>query len=251
MLYRGIKRLIDLLISICFLVFFLPFLAFIALLVRLDSPGPVFYWHKRIGKAGIPFNLIKFRTMEANRDDSDYLRYLKALIESERNGNGNGNGNGMPYRKMSSDERITRIGRALRKYYLDELPQMWNILKGEMSLVGPRPHVQFEVNYYTPEQRRRLSVPPGATGLWQVAGKGDSTFNKLIELDLEYVDQWDLRLDFQILLQTILLMLHGGEGSWSRADKSISRKKQTHTIFGPSIAIKNPEIEPLQRQGTR
>jgi len=165
--------------------------------------------------------------------------------------NGNGNGNGMPYRKMSSDGRITHIGRFLRKYYLDELPQMWNILKGEMSLVGPRPHVQFEVNYYTPEQRRRLSVPPGATGLWQVAGKGDSTFNELIELDLDYVDHWNLRFDFSILLQTLLLMLNGGEGSWARADKSIPRKKRSLPSFRPAASIKDSEVKPLQRQSTR
>jgi len=251
MLYRRFKRLIDLLFSISFLVFFLPFLAFLALLIRLDSPGPVFYRHKRIGKAGIPFDLIKLRTMEADSDDSDYLRYLKALIESERNGNGNGNG--MAYRKMSSDGRITHVGKVLRKYYLDELPQMLNVLKGEMSLVGPRPHVQFEVDYYTPEQRRRLSVPPGATGLWQVAGKGDSTFNELIELDLEYVDHWNLKLDFQILIQTIFLMLQGGEGSWTRADKSISWKKRIHSSIELAAVNNNNNYEriPAQHQSTR
>jgi lipopolysaccharide/colanic/teichoic acid biosynthesis glycosyltransferase len=128
---------------------------------------------------------------------------------------------------------------------------MWNILKGEMSLVGPRPHVQFEVNYYTPQQRRRLSVRPGATGIWQVAGKGDSTFNELIELDLDYVDYWNLRLDFRILFQTFLLMLHGGEGSWTRADKSIPRKKSVLSILKPTVPFKNSEIKPFQRQGTR
>ncbi|OGO29103.1 MAG: hypothetical protein A2Z16_08230 [Chloroflexi bacterium RBG_16_54_18] len=257
MFFRCIKRFIDLFSSLLFLVIFSPFLVFIALLVRLDSPGPVFYRHQRIGKAGIPFNLFKFRTMKADGDDSEYLHYLKALIESERNGNGNGgngngkNGNGMPYLKMSSDGRITRVGGFLRKYYLDELPQMWNILKGEMSLVGPRPHVQFEVNYYTAEQRRRMSVPPGATGLWQVAGKGDSTFNELIELDLDYVDNWTVGLDFRILFQTFLLMLHGGEGSWTRADKSISRKMRVLSFLEPAVPMKNPEIKPFQRQGTR
>ena len=260
MFFRGIKRIIDLFASLLFLIIFFPFLALIALLVRLDSPGPVFYQHHRIGKAGIPFSLVKFRTMAAGGDDSDYFRYLKALIESERNGNGNGSngngngngsngngngnngngskGNGMPYRKMSSDGRITRVGGFLRKYYLDELPQMWNILKGEMSLVGPRPHVQFEVDHYTPEQCRRLIVRPGATGLWQVKGKADCTFSELIELDLEYIENWSLGLDIKIMLQTLLLMARGGEGFWARMVKRIPSQGRSRV---KSPMSKDPE----------
>lgn len=247
--HRTIKRFIDVLVTAIFLVFFWPIFILIGLLVKLESPGPVLYRHQRIGKAGVPFSLVKFRTMAANSDDGDYLRYLKALIESERGGNGNGNGK--PYRKMETDGRVTRVGNFLRKYYLDELPQMWNILKGEMSLVGPRPHVQFEVNYYTAEQRRRLSVSPGATGLWQVAGKGDSTFNELIALDLDYVDHWSLRLDFSILLRTFRLMLRGGEGSWTRTAKSVPRKKQGLPFHAAAGPVKNSENKPLERQGTR
>jgi len=216
-----LKRFIDILTAALCLFLFSPIILLIALVIRLDSPGPVFYHHRRIGKEGKPFNLYKFRTMVAGGDDTEYMEYLKALIESERNGNGNG----IPYRKMGSDQRVTRCGGWLRKYYLDELPQFWNVLKGEMSLVGPRPHVQLEVDYYTAEQRWRLLVRPGLTGLWQVRGKGDSTFNKLIALDLDYIEHWSLGLDLRILVQTLKVIARGGEGSWARAEKHLPDKK--------------------------
>ena len=129
---------------------------------------------------------------------------------------------------MDDDPRVTRVGRLLRRYYLDELPQLWNIIRGEMSLVGPRPHVQLEVDNYTPEQRRRLSVRPGMTGLWQVQGKADCTFNELIELDLEYIDHWNLWLDVQIMVRTFLVMLHGGEGFRTLMAKFIPGKRPVH-----------------------
>ena len=218
----ALKRFIDLAVAIGGLILFLPALAFIALAVRLDSPGPVFFLHKRIGKDGRLFNLYKFRTMFSGGDDSGYINYLKELIESERNGDCQG----LPYKKMDGDSRITGVGRVLRNYYLDEFPQLVNIIKGEMSLVGPRPHVQIEVDHYTPEQRRRLTVKPGATGLWQVAGKADCTFNELIDLDLEYIDHWSIRLDIQILFRTMALIFQGGEKMWARMNKHIPGKNQ-------------------------
>jgi undecaprenyl-phosphate galactose phosphotransferase len=217
---QSYKRIFDLTISISGLLFLWPIMAIIALLIRLDSPGPIFFRHQRIGKDGRTFDLYKFRTMVYGGDDNGYLRYLKQLIESEKDGNGSG----LPYRKMNSDSRVTRVGQVLRCYYLDELPQLWNVVKGEMSMVGPRPHVKFEVDYYTPEQHRRLSVKPGLTGLWQVSGKADCTFDELIEMDLAYVDSWNFWLDLKLIFQTVSLMLKGGERFWARMTKYLPIK---------------------------
>lgn len=217
---RQLKRLFDILFSLIFLILLSPIILALAIIIKLDSRGPAIYRHVRIGKDGKPFNLYKFRSMTVGGEDKGYMDYLKELIESSQDGS-----RGMPYRKMNGDSRITRVGGFLRKYYLDELPQFWNILRGEMSLVGPRPHVQFEVDYYTPEQRRRLSVRPGATGLWQVEGKADCCFNELIAMDLEYIDNWSLALDIQIVVQTLLLMSRGGESFWARMAKQIPKHR--------------------------
>jgi len=229
-LERGVKRLLDGLLSAISLILLSPFILVIAILIKLDSPGPVIYRHVRIGKDGKPFNLYKFRSMSVGGDDKGYLEYLKQLIESDQGDSRNG----IPYRKMDGDTRITRVGGFLRTYYLDELPQLWNILKGEMSLVGPRPHVQFEVNYYTSEQRRRLSVSPGATGVWQVEGKEECTFNELIALDLDYIDNWSLRHDIQIMLKTMSLMGRGGEGFWARMVKRVPERRGAHRQARPA-----------------
>jgi len=215
---QAIKRILDMFLAGSGLILFSPLIAIIALAIRLDSPGPVIYKHKRVGKDGQPFDLYKFRSMITGGDDSGYLQYLEELIESSKNGQGK------PYRKMADDPRVTRVGRLLRQYYLDELPQLWNIFTGDMSLVGPRPHVQIEVENYTPEQRRRLAVKPGATGIWQVYGKCDCSFGDLLELDLEYIDHWSLGLDMQLIWQTGMIMLRGGEGSWTRMSKSVLQK---------------------------
>ncbi len=255
---RGLKRTIDVAVAVVGLVFLSPILLVIAIAVKLNSKGPVFYHHKRIGKNGKPFYLLKFRSMAQGKDDNTYIQYLKELIESERPSNGiypdNGNGHHpqgainqdtkpLPYRKMDGDPRITRVGRFLRKYYLDELPQLWNILKGEMSLVGPRPHVQMEVNYYTDEQYRRLSVSPGATGLWQVAGKADCTFNELIELDLGYIDRWNLWLDLAIIGRTFLLMARGGEDFWARMTKKVPNQRENG---GKTSKISKKDTHPTE-----
>jgi lipopolysaccharide/colanic/teichoic acid biosynthesis glycosyltransferase len=217
----NLKRLLDITISLLGLILLSPLFGLIALAIRLESPGSVIFKHRRIGKGGSPFYLLKFRSMVSGGDDAGYMRYLSELIESERNGNTTG----LPYRKMAGDSRVTRVGKVLRTYYLDELPQLVNILLGHMSLVGPRPHVQFEVDNYTYEQYRRLTVKPGATGLWQVQGKADCTFNELIQLDLDYIDQRNLWLDMEIIAKTGFLMLRGGEGFWARMAKLIPARK--------------------------
>jgi lipopolysaccharide/colanic/teichoic acid biosynthesis glycosyltransferase len=206
-LQQVIKRTFDITVTSLGLIFLTPFFLAIALAIKLDSKGSVFYIHKRIGKDGVPFKLYKFRSMVIGAPDSNYLDYLRQLIESEKDRNGKA----LPYRKLRDDPRITRVGRFLREYYFDELPQLWNILKGDMSLVGPRPHVQLEVDNYTSEQRKRLSVRPGITGLWQATGKVDSSFSELISLDVEYIDNWSLSLDIRIILRTLSVILKGGE----------------------------------------
>jgi lipopolysaccharide/colanic/teichoic acid biosynthesis glycosyltransferase len=216
----GLKRLLDIIIGLFVLITFSPFLFIIAILIKRDSPGPVLYRHRRIGKDGHPFGLYKFRTMVCGGDDTSYMNYLRELIDSSNNKNESGR----PYVKMHDDCRVTKVGHVLRKYYLDELPQMVNVIKGDLSLVGPRPHVQFEVDNYAPEQRRRLAVKPGATGLWQTVGKGDCTFCELIAYDLEYIDSWSLLLDLRIIFSTVYIMLRGGESFWTRADKKIPRR---------------------------
>jgi lipopolysaccharide/colanic/teichoic acid biosynthesis glycosyltransferase len=219
-LQLAIKRILDMICALLALIFTSPLLLIIAILVKLDSPGPVIYRHHRVGKNGRPFELYKFRTMVCGGDDSNYMNYLRELIESAKANPSNGK----PYAKMKDDWRVTRVGRVLRTYYLDELPQMINVLKGDLSIVGPRPHVQFEVDNYTPEQARRLTVTPGATGLWQVSGKADCTFAELLAYDLEYIDHWSIWLDLQIMAKTILIILNGGEAFWTRTTKRIPRK---------------------------
>ncbi|WP_325050718.1 sugar transferase [Nocardia suismassiliense] len=173
-----------------------PTLLAIALLIKLTSPGPVFYRAERIGLHGTPFRMIKFRSMYADAD-----KHVGVLIE-EAGGN-------PVFFKLQNDPRITPLGRVLRKYSLDELPQFFNVLRREMSVVGPRPQVQREVDTYDAVMRRRLLVKPGITGLWQVSGRSDLPPEKAMRLDLFYVDNWSMRLDLMILARTITTVTSG------------------------------------------
>jgi lipopolysaccharide/colanic/teichoic acid biosynthesis glycosyltransferase len=235
----SIKRVLDILIALFGLIFLFPILILIGIAIKIESPGGIIYSHRRIGKNGVPFYLYKFRSMVCGGDDTDYLEYLNMLIESEKKGHASG----LAYQKMDCDPRITHFGRMLRKYYLDELPQLWNVLKGDMSLVGPRPHVQIEVDHYTSHQARRLSVKPGLTGLWQVAGKADCSFSELIRLDLDYIDYWSLELDIQILFSTGMLMFQGGEGFWARKDKRVPQKPLFRELWSVPKVSPNSTLE--------
>jgi exopolysaccharide biosynthesis polyprenyl glycosylphosphotransferase len=190
------KRSFDILFSLLALTALAPVVAAIALAVKLDSPGPVFYSSERIGKKGRVFRCTKFRTMVA---DAEQLKE-DLLHMNERDG---------VLFKVSNDPRITRLGRFLRKYSLDELPQFWNVLKGEMSIVGPRPPLASEVKEYKLSHLRRLDVTPGITGLWQVQGRQDPSFASYVSLDVTYIDNWSVWLDFQILLRTIAVVFAG------------------------------------------
>lgn len=195
-----IKRAFDIVFSLCVLIFGLPLLFAIALAVRLTSRGKIIYAHERIGRGGISFKCYKFRTM---RKDAD--RRLKALLES----NPELRNEWETRRKLKNDPRITPIGAFLRKTSMDELPQFWNILKGDLSLVGPRPVVRAELDkHYRHKAAKILSVRPGLTGIWQVSGRSDTSYQTRVKLDEKYVDTQSMLLDVKLVLQTIPAILN-------------------------------------------
>lgn len=193
---RFAKRGFDIVFSLLALIFISPVLLMIAILVKLDSEGPVLYISERIGRNGERFRFLKFRTMVK---DADSLR--GALLHlNERQGN---------LFKMSNDPRMTGLGRILRRYSLDELPQFFSVLTGHMSVVGPRPCLTSEYARYTKGQRRRVQAVPGITGLWQVEARSDPSVETYFRLDTYYVENWSLRLDARILLKTVFVVFAG------------------------------------------
>jgi len=193
---RIIKRCIDVVFSSIALILLAPLLLLIAIAIKLDSKGPVIYKQTRIGKDGRKFTFYKFRSMYEGADK------MRQQLEHLNEASG-------PIFKIKNDPRITRVGRFIRKTSLDELPQFFNVLKGEMSIVGPRPPLPCEVEKYTPYQRQRLSVVPGLTCLWQISGRSNIGFDRWVELDLEYIRKQSLWLDFVIILKTIPAVLKG------------------------------------------
>ena len=194
--HLALKRLLDVAVSLMMLALGLPIIVFAALAIRLTSPGSVLFKQERLGLNGRIFTLYKFRTMiedaHRRREEVSHLNEMTG-----------------PVFKSKSDPRITPVGRFLRKFSLDELPQLWNVLKGDMSLVGPRPPIPEEVESYHRWHRRRLSMKPGLTCLWQVSGRNNVDFDRWMELDLQYIDNWSPSLDLKILLRTIPAVLLG------------------------------------------
>ena len=190
----AFKRVTDIIVASLLLVATSPFLALLALLIRMDSKGPVFYVADRVGRKGVKFRCYKLRTMVVRADEQkDELRNA-----NERNG---------PFFELANDPRVTPLGRWLRKLSLDEIPQLWNVLRGDMSLVGPRPHPVDDFERYDVEHLRRLDVKPGLTGLWQVTARRDPSFDTNMALDLEYIENWSLWLDLKITLRTVPAVL--------------------------------------------
>ena len=185
-----LKRLLDSALAALGLLLLGPLMAVIALLIRLDSPGPILYAAERTGAKGRPFRCFKFRSMVT---DADRLKQ-NLIPRNQRQG---------PIFKIDDDPRVTRIGRFIRRYSIDELPQLWNVLRGEMSLVGPRPHPVDEVNRYELHHYRRLDVKPGITGLWQITARNCPSFDLNMHLDLTYIENWSLLLDLRILARTV------------------------------------------------
>ena len=192
----AMKRLFDICVSAVALWILLPLLAVVALAVKLTSKGPIFFKQLRTGQNGKPFYMLKFRSMVVNAEE------LKAKLASQNEQTG-------PVFKMKNDPRITGIGRFIRKFSIDELPQFINVLRGEMSIVGPRPPVPSEVAKYETWQRRRLSVRPGLTCIWQVSGRNQISFEEWMYLDMQYIDHWSLTSDLSLLLQTVPVVLTG------------------------------------------
>jgi exopolysaccharide biosynthesis polyprenyl glycosylphosphotransferase len=201
----SIKKLLDITGSLSALVFFSPIFLIIAAAVKLTSDGPVFFKQERMGLNGKSFTFLKFRSMYANSDHTRHRDYIAKFI-----GEGKDNGNTPGVYKLSNDTRITPIGGFLRRTSLDELPQFINVLKGDMSLVGPRPPIPYECELYDVWHRRRmLSVKPGITGLWQVSGRSSTTFDEMVRLDLKYINSWSLWLDIKLLFKTPFVVLTG------------------------------------------
>ena len=200
------KRVVDVLFSVAVMTLGLPFYTLIAVLIKLTSEGPVLFVQDRVGKDSRPFKFYKFRTMLVDNSDAAHRSFAAEFI----------NGRVMhedeakkPVFKIQNDPRVTPIGRFLRKTSLDELPQFINVLKGDMTLVGPRPPLAYELAHYKEWHRGRLAVKPGLTGLWQVRGRSTVPFDEMVMLDLYYIENWSLALDLKIILRTVPVMLFG------------------------------------------
>ncbi|HXA55668.1 MAG TPA: sugar transferase [Solirubrobacteraceae bacterium] len=200
-LVADARRALDLLVASVLLLVLAPLLAAIALAIRIDSRGPALFRQRRVGRNRKEFTIFKFRTMRCDADIAPHRRYVQSLIDgpatSER---------GRLY-KLSVDDRVTRVGRVLRSWSLDELPQLFNVLRGEMALVGPRPVIPYEVDIYPDAYLRRFAVKPGLTGLWQVSGRNERTYDEMVRFDIEYAESASLLLDLRILARTVPVVL--------------------------------------------
>lgn len=190
-----IKRALDVVTASVALLAFAPLAAVIAIAIAIDDPGPVFFRQRRVGRDGREFGMVKFRSMRVDAE----ARLAELMADNEGSG---------PLFKMKSDPRVTRVGRILRKYSLDEVPQFWNVLRGEMSVVGPRPPLPSEVTAYDGTVYRRLYIKPGITGPWQVGGRSDLSWEESVRLDLRYVENWSVMADLVIMWRTAKVMIH-------------------------------------------
>lgn len=201
-LYPVLKRILDMVVASVMLIALAPVMVIVAIAIKLDSPGPVIFKQTRIGKNHKPFTFFKFRSMYHKVDTAVHQQFVKNLI------NGAAPAAGSTY-KMTSDRRITRVGAFIRKTSLDELPQLFNVLNGTMSMVGPRPPIPYEVAEYKDWHHRRLAIAPGITGLWQVQGRSLVAFDDMVKMDIAYSERRSLLLDMALILQTVPAVLSG------------------------------------------
>jgi lipopolysaccharide/colanic/teichoic acid biosynthesis glycosyltransferase len=197
-----LKRVLDVVLALVLLLGLLPVVLLTVVAVRLSSPGPVVFRQQRVGKDGRLFWMYKFRSMVSTGDPRLHAAYYRQLVS----------GQAAPIDgafKLARDPRVTGVGRLLRRTSLDEIPQLVNVLAGDMSLVGPRPPIPYETDMYSPRERLRLAVVPGITGLWQVSGRSLLSFQEMVDLDLAYIEHWSIWLDLRILLRTPLVVLTG------------------------------------------
>ncbi len=196
-----VKRLLDVLGSGALLILSLPVFLIAAIRIPRESPGPIFFRQTRLGLNGRPFTALKFRTMRVDTDQEAHRDYIRTTMTPDAEMNANGT------YKLSRESEVTPFGRFLRRTSLDELPQLLNILRGDMSLVGPRPCIDYETEFFRPHHFDRFLVPQGLTGLWQVTARANSTFGEALEMDVAYVRAWSLGLDFRLLLRTPVAMI--------------------------------------------
>jgi lipopolysaccharide/colanic/teichoic acid biosynthesis glycosyltransferase len=201
MVADGVRRLLDILLAGTMLLALAPLLVAVALAIRIDTGGPSLFRQRRVGRGRREFTMLKFRTMRTDADATPHREYVQALIGDDR-----GPERGRLY-KLSVDDRVTRVGRVLRSWSLDELPQLLNVLRGQMALVGPRPVIAYEVEMYPEDYLRRFAVKPGLTGLWQVSGRNERTYEEMVLFDLEYATERSLLGDLRILIKTVPVVL--------------------------------------------
>ena len=198
------KKLFDFVFGLLFLTVFLPIILLAAFAIKLESRGPVFFRQSRIGKKKKEFICYKLRSMYLGVSDLAHREYIKKLMQDDLSAD-------IERRsvyKLINDMRVTRVGRFIRRTSIDELPQLLNVVKGDMSLVGPRPAIEYELEFYTPDMLERFIVKPGITGLWQVGGRSGLTYRQMVEKDIAYVKNWSFFLDLKILLKTALYVLN-------------------------------------------
>lgn len=208
--YIRAKRVIDIAFSLLIFIPLCIVIAVCAILIRIDSKGPIFFRQKRIGMNGIPFEMLKLRSMYIDCDDTLHRESIKQYINGEVI---NSNANSNDLYKVVDDPRITRVGRFIRKFSIDELPQFINVLRGEMTLVGPRPPLPYEVDEYSPRDWIRLSGKPGLTGTWQVYGRSRVPFKEMVEMDIEYLGEQSIMQDLKLIAMTLPVMLNGRGGA--------------------------------------
>jgi exopolysaccharide biosynthesis polyprenyl glycosylphosphotransferase len=202
-----VKRAVDIICSTALLILASPLMLATAIAVKLTSPGPVIFRQMRVGRGGKPFLFYKFRSMRCDNDDAIHREYVQNLIQGRHDQINEGDAD-KPVYKLRSDTRTTAVGRIIRRTSIDELPQLFNVLKGEMSLVGPRPPIPYEIeNYQSWHLRRLQEVRPGITGLWQVEGRSKTTFDDMVRLDLRYIRNRSLWLDIKILCKTVVVVI--------------------------------------------
>lgn len=212
--YLAIKRGMDIAGALVGLTLFGPLMLIIAIAIKLDSSGPVFFVQEAIGKDREPFNMLKFRSMYQGADNNQHRRFVEAFVRGKETGQNIDPRTGAPVYKIINDPRITRMGRFLRRTGLDEAPQFFNVLKGDMSLVGPRPPLPYEHSLYDDWAKQRLAVRPGITGLYQIRKRSQTNFREMVEIDLEYVEKMSLWLDIKLLLLTIPVITIMGKGAY-------------------------------------
>ena len=217
-LYYFSKRILDISIALFALLLLSPLMAIVSILIKLDSPGPIFFKQNRVSVRRrvydqitywqkVTFQCYKFRTMVCNADPALHKSYVHALINNDCESMKEIQGGNTQIRKLTNDPRVTRLGRMLRKLSVDEIPQFINVIKGEMSLVGPRPAIPYEVEMYKPWHYRRLETKPGITGLWQVTARSTADFDEIVILDIQYIEQQSFWLDLKIIFKTPIAVL--------------------------------------------